>query len=155
MRFGITGHRILPDPAKWNRVEARMAAFMDSLTKSGDEALSSLAIGADQLFARLAVERELLLHAVLPSEDYESTLLEPEDLLAYRALLRSAHIVTVLPYSVPSSQAFAAAGHFIVDRSDWLVAVWDGKPAKGHGGTGDIVHYAREREARLLIIEAE
>jgi hypothetical protein len=34
---------------------------------------------------------------------------------------------------------YARAGHYIVERSDTLLAVWDGEPARGSGGTGDLV----------------
>jgi hypothetical protein len=32
----------------------------------------------------------------------------------------------------------------MIDKTDHLIAVWDGKPARGYGGTADIV----ERRAR-------
>jgi hypothetical protein len=34
---------------------------------------------------------------------------------------------------------YALAGRYIVERSDTLLAVWDGAPARGAGGTGDLV----------------
>jgi hypothetical protein len=34
---------------------------------------------------------------------------------------------------------YALAGRYIVERSDTLLAVWDGEPARGPGGTGDLV----------------
>jgi hypothetical protein len=34
---------------------------------------------------------------------------------------------------------YALAGRYIVERSDTLLAVWDGAPARGTGGTGDLV----------------
>jgi len=30
----------------------------------------------------------------------------------------------------------------VVDLADLLIAVWDGKPARGPGGTADVVAYA-------------
>jgi len=38
-----------------------------------------------------------------------------------------------------------AASRLMVDAADELFAVWDGQPARGHGGTADVVAYARER----------
>ena len=34
-------------------------------------------------------------------------------------------------------------GRYVLDRCDVLVAVWDGQPARGRGGTADIVAMAR------------
>lgn len=47
-----------------------------------------------------------------------------------------------LPYSKPE-EAFLACGKAVADWTDILIAIWDGRPAKGRGGTGDVVAYAR------------
>jgi hypothetical protein len=39
-----------------------------------------------------------------------------------------------------------------VDRSSVLVAVWDGQPARGLGGTADVVAYARQRGVPMEVI---
>lgn len=36
------------------------------------------------------------------------------------------------------------ASRLMIDKADSLVALWDSKPARGYGGTADIVAYARE-----------
>jgi hypothetical protein len=36
-----------------------------------------------------------------------------------------------------------AAGAIVADRCERLIAVWDGRPALGLGGTGDVVRYAQ------------
>jgi len=41
----------------------------------------------------------------------------------------------------------------IVQKSDVIIAVWDGEPAKGPGGTGDVVHHAIRRGVPLLRID--
>ncbi len=48
-----------------------------------------------------------------------------------------------------------AAGVWMVDRSDRLVAIWDGKPAAGLGGTGDVVAYALERGIPVVRVDVE
>jgi hypothetical protein len=40
-------------------------------------------------------------------------------------------------------EAYYAAGRYIVDHADRLIAVWDGDPPRGLGGTADVVDYAR------------
>jgi len=46
-------------------------------------------------------------------------------------------------------------GHAIVDECDLLIALWDRKKAKGVGGTGDIVTYAKKKEIPILHINTE
>ncbi|MFJ8953478.1 hypothetical protein ACIRO1_25525 [Streptomyces sp. NPDC102381] len=45
-----------------------------------------------------------------------------------------------------------AAGKEVVDQSDVLLAVWDGKPAGGKGGTADVVAYAQRQGMDVRII---
>jgi hypothetical protein len=35
---------------------------------------------------------------------------------------------------------------------DHVVAVWDGEPSDGHGGTGDVVAAARERRMPVTVV---
>ena len=55
----------------------------------------------------------------------------------------------------PSEAAFLAAGRLVVERSDVLAAVWDGKPARGSGGTADVVDYAKELRREVVVIWPE
>ena len=41
----------------------------------------------------------------------------------------------------------------MVDHSELLIAVWDGKPAAGLGGTGDVVSYARQSGKHVYQID--
>ena len=49
--------------------------------------------------------------------------------------------------------AFEAAGLTTLAQSDILVAVWDGKPADGRGGTGQIVEEAARRGAPIIVVD--
>jgi hypothetical protein len=48
-----------------------------------------------------------------------------------------------------------AGGRAVVDRSDVLMAVWDGQPARGLAGTADVGAYARERGVPVEVIWPE
>ena len=142
-RIGVTGHRVIP-VAAYGHVEA---ALTDALRPSCEsaaplEALSSLAAGSDQLFAEIALAGGARLTVVTPAADYETTF-APEELLRFRSLLGRAHTHIVLDYPQVSDQAYYAAGAYIADHCDRMLAVWDGRPARGLGGTADIVHYTR------------
>ncbi len=141
VRMGVSGHQVLPEAAL-NRV---VAGLREVITKAGTPVVgvSSLAVGADQLFAREVLAAGGRLHAVVPCQGYDATL-GAADWTDYHELLQQAVPVEVLPYAGPSEEAFYAAGRRVVDASQELVAVWDGRPARGLGGTADIVAYARQ-----------
>ncbi len=91
-----------------------------------------------------------MLHAIIPAADFEATF-APRDQERYLDLLSQADEVTVLDFLQSTDEAYNAAGRFIVDHCDILFAVWDGRPARGQGGTGDAVAYARTVGREVLI----
>ncbi len=107
--------------------------------------ISSLAAGADQLFASVIVECKIPLEVIIPCERYEEAFKDTTALTNYKVLLRAATAKRLLGFAAPSEEAFLQAGRLIVDSSDAMVLVWDGKPAAGRGGTGDIAAYASAR----------
>src|SRR5579864_2320270 len=113
-------------------------------------AVTSLAIGADQLLARLVLERGGSIHAVLPYADIERSF-SSEDIQGYRDLVKHA-TVEILDTPGADQDAYLAAGLRVVDLSDVVIAIWNGLPAKGKGGTADIVEYALSRHKPLIHI---
>jgi hypothetical protein len=147
---GITGHQEIPDVII-PFVRTGIEAILKDL-ENGWIGVSCLAAGADQLFARAVVQAKGELHVVIPCAGYERTFLQARDLMAFRDLVRSATSVTRLDYQQPSEDAFLDAGRTVVQMSQVLVAVWDGKEARGRGGTADIVAYARDRGLAVKIV---
>ncbi len=149
MRFGVTGHQVLPPRIvdcvleHWSRVLPAGAQLCG---------VSSLAEGADQLFAAHVLAAGGMLEAILPCEDYAGSLVTDDGRARFEELRRAAGTVITLPYPKPTDQAFLAAGQALVDRSDHLFAVWDGRPARGVGGTADIVAYARARGRPVTVL---
>jgi hypothetical protein len=139
MRVGVTGHQRLADPTAWQWVEEAVGRELDAAT-GPLVVVTSLAIGADQLVARLGVARGATLHAVLAFAGIERTF-APEDLPAYRQLVSQAS-VEILQTPGTDEDAYLAAGRRVVELSDVMIAVWDAKAAKGKGGTADVVAYA-------------
>lgn|SRR5487761_104042 len=150
MRVGITGHQQLDDPGAWPWVatvlRAELAKVQPPLI-----GVTSLAVGADQLLARLVLERGGTIHAVLPFANIERSF-SPEHLRAYRQLIKQA-TVEVLDTPGTDEDAYLAAGRRVVDLSDIVLAVWDGQPAKGKGGTADVVAYTIGRGVPLIHID--
>jgi len=152
MRIGVTGHQQIPLEAI-PLIQARLDEALDEAEADGEvTGVTSLAAGADQLFAAAVLARGGRLHVVLPSARYEASFAAAEDLARFRTFLQKAASVETLGYPVPSDAAYLAAGRQVVNTADVLLAVWDGQPARGDGGTGDIVSYARSRHVPVTVI---
>ncbi|MFF5446563.1 hypothetical protein [Streptomyces sp. NPDC012888] len=152
-RIGVTGHRSIPD-----EVLGHVRDGLRSVLEGHEgplEALSSLADGADQIFADIALECGADLVAVIPSEDYEDAFEDEASLARYRRLRGRAAQEVRMDFAHSTDEAYYAAGTWIADSCDRLVAVWDGLPARGLGGTGDIVAYARELGKPVTVIWRE
>ncbi|WP_069172324.1 hypothetical protein [Streptomyces griseus] len=149
-RIGVTGHRSIPPEAHTHVLEGIRAVFRAA--EGSVEALSSLAVGADQIFADLALAHGAELTAVIPSGDYEACFDEAADLARYRTLRARAVREVRLDFAHSTDEAYYAAGAYIADHCDRLLAVWDGRPARGLGGTGDIVTYARNLGRPVTVI---
>jgi hypothetical protein len=149
-RIGFTGHQGLTSSTRRD-----VAAAISGLVTQSTEplvGLTSLAEGSDQIFAFSILAAGGQLHVVIPCQGYEQTFATGDVRNTYTALLSLATAVTALPHAEPSEDAYLAAGQHIVERCDTLIAVWDGRPAVGKGGTGDIVDYARNRIVDYRVI---
>ncbi|MDN3293482.1 hypothetical protein QWM81_05395 [Streptomyces ficellus] len=149
-RIGVTGHRDIPDQLL-THVQAAVRAVFHGHDGSL-EVFSSLAAGADQLFADIALSCGAELTVVIPSGDYEDGFDDPGELARYHCLRERATREVRMDYPHSTDEAYYAAGTYIADHCDRLLAVWDGRPARGLGGTGDIVRYARERGTPVTVI---
>jgi hypothetical protein len=139
MIVAITGHQKLADASGWVREALREALAKVPPPLTG---CSSLAAGADQIFAELVLARGGELRAVIPFAAYEETFQNGSDLGVYRFLRQRAAAVEVLTEYPDREESYWAAGRRVVDLADRILAVWNGKPAVGLGGTGDVVAYA-------------
>jgi hypothetical protein len=155
MVIGFTGHQKIDHPERWGWVREQFAGILGKAAGRGDRVMSSLAEGGDQLFAETALGLGMAVEVVIPCDGYESTFDEPGERERYEEMLREAAAVTRLGFPSPSEDAYLAAGKHIVDQSMLVVALWNGKPAAGKGGTGDIVAYARERGRPVIHVHPD
>ena len=114
--------------------------------------VSALAEGADQCFAESVLARGGQLHAVLAFENFGESLGD-EGRAAFAALVARADDVEVIAPSSSPDLAYLAAGQRVVELADLLVAVWDGEPARGTGGTAEIVDRARATDTPVVQID--
>jgi hypothetical protein len=149
MNIGITGHQKLKDSSLWSWVDIKFDELLSQNTQSL-VGLSSLAIGADQLFAKSVLKNGGSLYAIIPFEDYELKFSEGTHREGYIRLLSKASQIEVLERKESDEISYFNAGKKLVDLSDVLFAVWDGKPAAGLGGTGDVVEYAIQTNKKIF-----
>ncbi|GAA2434826.1 hypothetical protein [Streptomyces macrosporus] len=141
MRVGITGHRGLSEPVA-ERVRDMLNAEVRRHPVSELVGVSCLADGPDAWFAEIVLDHGGRLEAVLPAEEYRGDLPAWHH-PAYDGLLRRAVETHRTGLVESGSRAHQAGSELLVGMVDVLLAVWDGKPARGYGGTADVVAHAR------------
>lgn len=145
-RVGVIGHRNLGDQSA---VDFVTQAFHDILAQvqrehsAGVIAFSGLAEGSDTLFAEAALSLGIPLEAVIAYEGFANDFPPGSAREHYRHLLEQCRVVHQLSFHERSDDAYLAAGQWLVDHCDLVLAAWNGQPAAGKGGTGDIVNYAQ------------
>jgi len=180
--IGITGHRRLSDlnalRDKLKEVlEREIYKIYDQETSKqlrklqhtplAISLITPLGEGADRLVAHEILKHpQATLEVVLPltKEDYcqdfqsQSSNEEFELLFAQARKPICLRVTPIADQFNPEDQpearrvAYKEVGHYVVDHCDILLALWDGKSAKGKGGVAEIVAYARDQEQPLIII---
>jgi hypothetical protein len=152
---GFSGHRQIADPP------GLAVAIADALVSLRKQAhgewlgLSSVAEGGDQLFVEQVRSLGLAWHAILPLPNAEFAKdFTPIEWAAVERTLEHAEHVRVITENGSREDAYLDCGMATVDGADVLLAVWDGEPARGKGGTGDVVSYARTLGKPLVLIDA-
>jgi hypothetical protein len=139
LRIAISGHRSLPPATETLVAEAldeALSPITDDIT-----GLTCLADGADTLFARAVLAHGGQIEVIVPAEQYFAGLPE-EHHPEYRKLLAQAAQVHRMAFSESTSEAHMVASQHMLTLADELWAVWDGQPARGYGGTADVVQAA-------------
>lgn len=130
-RLAITGHRGLP-----GRTE-RLIALRDEIARhAGGEltGMSAIADGADSIFAQAVRDAGGSLVVIIPAEQYREAL-PSEHHPTYDALLSRTSRVIPLDHLQSTGEAHMDASLRMLDETDHVIAVWDGKPARGYGGS--------------------
>ncbi|MDA0565117.1 hypothetical protein LG943_12415 [Streptomonospora sp. S1-112] len=153
-RIGITGHSNLTSGSV-PLVRAALAEVLAPYSDGGLVGLSCLARGADQIFAEVVLEVGGKLEVVLPSVDYREAKVKPDNLEQFDSLLMRSTLVRYMPHRTAGREAYEAANEAILGGIDRLVAVWDGQPSGGRGGTGDAVEAARGRGVPVDVVWPE
>lgn len=157
--IGVTGHRNLTNVEQIaSSVDEVLRKIRDAFPAENLTIISALAEGADRLVVWRAMENNVV-HLVVPLpleiSDYMLDFNSISSKAEFVTLLEQAAQVIELPAEETREASYQAAGLYVLDNSDVLIAVWDGQPARGLGGTGQIVAKARQEKKSLAWVFAK
>jgi hypothetical protein len=161
LRLGVTGHRsLLREDALRRQVNLAIDKALEGNGADRAEVLrltvvSALAEGADRLVVHECLRRQdatLTALLPLPVDDYRQDFTTEESRREFDDLLDRATTVEFADPMPTREESYERAGQLMVDRSDAVIALWDGRPAAGRGGTGDIVAYAVAHDVPVIRI---
>jgi hypothetical protein len=153
MRVGITGHRGLPEDSE-KLIRAALATEVSRYAPDDLVGVSCIADGPDAWFAQAVLDHGGRLEVVVPASSYRDGLPGWHH-ATYDALLQRAVEVHETGLTESNAQAHMAGSEVLVGLVDDLIAVWDGQPARGFGGTADVVEYARRTGVPVRVIWPE
>lgn len=151
-RIGITGHSNLSA----DTTPLIASALRHALAEHEDlVGVTCLARGADQVFARVVLDLGGRIEVVLPATDYRERKVKPDNAVEFDTLIDKTSHVHTMPFPTSDREAYMAASEHVLTTVDSMIAVWDGKPSGGHGGTADVVTAARERGIPVTVVWPE
>lgn len=148
-RVGFSGHQQLGDQATIafvsQSIHKLLTKYLEQAHQRGQELVvySALALGADQLFVKAALELAIPVEAIIPCAQYEEIFSTPVSRSEYHSLRNSCRKIHQLPAQACTDEAYLDAGQWIVNHCNCLILAWNGYPAGGRGGTADVAGYAR------------
>ena len=173
---GVTGHRKdALAPSALLTVHERLRTALESLVARAKAVyaaesrffspdpprllfVSALADGADQMAAEVALDLGFELHAVLPfdRDRYRAGMADDASRARFDDLLSRSTCSLELPGNGGEDlDAYVMAGRATIAHSDVIIAVWDGLPPRGRGGTGEVVGLAHERGTPIVHVPVD
>lgn len=164
---GVTGHRLerLQQSQIAGVIEALDGALAAIEVAVGHGSrpievrlITSLADGVDALASEVALARQWPVDTILPfpRAEYARDFLDGDGLSDHQRLLAASRAVFELPGERKADgdgAAYERAGRVTLAQSDILLAVWDGRPPRGRGGTGQIVAEAVLQGLPVILID--
>lgn len=171
---GVTGHRniVFEDrPATMAQVTEFLKEILSLANgKRRVVMLNAFAQGADMLCAEAAFALGMEVHAVLPCalEKYAQSFDDEDAKGKLEGYLKKCVSVTIAPDIEKCFEKFKSEcgmdedsyeyrqlGIYVAERSDVLIALWDGKPPKVRCGCGtvEVIDFALERNAAVAWVK--
>jgi hypothetical protein len=148
--IGITGHRGFNEQTT-ALIRKALHDVITNYEPANLIGLTCLADGADTLFAEAVLDHGGTIEVIIPATTYRDNL-PPEHHVTYDRLFEQAASIRQLDFEESSSQAHMAASELMISLASELVAVWDGKPSRGYGGTADVVAEAHKMNIPVQVI---
>lgn len=170
-KVGISGHRDLKKPEIVN-YKKQITNFLEYLKEKHTEKeifiISPLADGADRLIVQCAIALGIRYEVILPMpeglylDDFSEASRKEFTTLNLNAaasqtlpLCQGNTIDSIKSYGSQRDKQYLVAGQEVVDRSDFMLFLWDGVDNGLTGGTADIIKYTKLKDKSLFIIECE
>lgn len=145
---GVSGHRELVNVRDISKaVDQALEKILAEYPAVALKVVSPLAEGADRLVAKRAIEgfqAELIVPLPFEPSDYMQDFKTSASKQEFLDLIGLADEIIFLPAQETRAASYYAVGLYVVDQCDVLIAIWDGQPARGVGGTAQIVEEARK-----------
>jgi hypothetical protein len=156
LQIGFSGHRTLSHELLCGTAIRKILAEWKTRLPGGISGLSSLAAGGDLLFAEACFELGIPLRVLLPlpktqfKEDFDAaTWIRAED-----ALNRAA-FGEVVGAGAERPECYYECGLETIHQCGLLIVLWNGLPARGHGGTGEMAQQSRNLGYPVIWVHSE
>ena len=154
----VTGHRFLRNIEELLApIDNVLAAIQVRWPDRSLTIISSLAEGGDRLVAQRALAKfhaRLVVPLPMSEDEYSLDFEQAGSDQEFRMLLGRASEIVRFPSASDRPAAYAETGHYLLSQCDVLIALWDGLPPHGDGGTATVVSSARKMAHPLVWIRA-
>lgn len=145
LAIGFTGHRQLENEVQCRERLRELLRAKKQAHQGIVYGVSSAAAGGDQLFAESCLELEIPLRVLLPMPAGEfRNDFNAESWPRTERILEKAISVEVVAEGRERREQYYDCGIQTVTESQLLIALWDGEPSRGMGGTQEMVAYAEK-----------
>jgi hypothetical protein len=156
---GVSGHRSFRDIEVISKaVDTILQKIQIAYGEEPIRVISPLAEGADRLVAKRAFElysAQLIVPLPFEMSVYMQDFKSNDSKEEFSGLVDRAAEVILLPAKSSRGESFLAVGLYVLNKCDVLIAIWDGEPARGTGGTAQIVDEARKQGKPIAWLEVK
>jgi len=140
--LGVSGHR----PKAWGYHPDGYDVLKDLIQENLEDlkprlVLTGMALGMDVAVAEVCVEVGIPFNAIVPMSGQPLSWNPQDRLKYYRLMEKAASTVVLFEDTKYDPKYYMARNGYIVDRSDYLLVLWNGK---NKGGTYDALRRASE-----------
>ena len=139
------------------RIQESEASFCSS-TEARLCLHTPLATGADQIAAMCAHSSGYFVRALLPFEpnEYRKDFAVGEEEKYFEQALAAADEIVALPGDRSDLEAaYVLVGESLVETADIMLAIWDGEPGRGPGGTAHVVELALQNAVPVIHLDID